>query len=788
MPRGRPPKRRIFNNLRPPQQRQQENELPQPLQEITNVRDELSENNPINAIYENQASTSRPLPLPEVTNARKQVPQNNTNNVIHENQASTSRPVRSAKNDCMNRLNEVLRELNDYQSQELREQIREINNKRRILAESTEERERRQENDRLRASKRRAEESPEQRAQRLLIIRLRASQRRAEENEERRQQRLEEQRRRNERRQRALLLNPLRTYKLAVTSDVSNHTLGNFNVACLHCGALHFPEERVSNRTHRNSFGDCCLHGRIELHPPKFPNELVRLFLHCHPLTDEFHKRIRNLNACFAMASFTVDDNRTINNRGIYTFIAAGNVYHKINVAAHPTQNSQGEFERPRYGQMYFLDNEDAVNERVNIPLNNGISVPLMNLLEGIIRSQNPFVQGFMMMREVEEEVNQRAAEERTEPPYVKLLFALPEGADHRRYNIPFQNDVCAVVTLNADQSFPDNELVIRQRGKSIVTMRNIDQRVEPFTYPLFYPKGTFGYSIDLPLRTPYASRRHLTRLELAQYRIAFRPQFAQFLPLENPVRSPDLRLLNFNALHYGGKLFQQYLVDTAIRVIKDRIDWIKANQKKILADNYASVTNFINQLAEQKNATVGEKLILPSSFPGSTRYYAEHFEDAMALVRRLGSPDYFITMTCNPDWSEIKEAARIQFHDQSLLNQPGQDRPDLVARVAKKKFHELIDDLDKKQIFGKVAAYVYTIEFQKRGLPHMHLLLIMSSQDKIYNVEELDDLISAEIPDDDPILRDLMIKWMIHNPVSYTHLDVYKRQRTMCPAHSNRF
>ena len=106
MPRGRPPKRRIFNNLRPPQQRQQENELPQPLQEITNVTDELSENN--------------------------------TNIVIHENQASTCRPVQSAKNDCMNRLNEVLRELNDYQSQKLREQIREINNKRRRLSESTE--------------------------------------------------------------------------------------------------------------------------------------------------------------------------------------------------------------------------------------------------------------------------------------------------------------------------------------------------------------------------------------------------------------------------------------------------------------------------------------------------------------------------------------------------------------------------------------------------------------------------------------------------------------------------
>jgi hypothetical protein len=30
------------------------------------------------------------------------------------------------------------------------------------------------------------------------------------------------------------------------------------------------------------------------------------------------------------------------------------------------------------------------------------------------------------------------------------------------------------------------------------------------------------------------------------------------------------------------------------------------------------------------------------------------------------------------------------------------------------------------KDILGKVKAYVYVIEFQKRGLPHAHWLLIM--------------------------------------------------------------
>jgi len=39
-----------------------------------------------------------------------------------------------------------------------------------------------------------------------------------------------------------------------------------------------------------------------------------------------------------------------------------------------------------------------------------------------------------------------------------------------------------------------------------------------------------------------------------------------------------DLRSIGFNALHFGGRLFQQYLVDTDIHVEHDRIGWIKFN------------------------------------------------------------------------------------------------------------------------------------------------------------------------------------------------------------------
>ena len=70
-----------------------------------------------------------------------------------------------------------------------------------------------------------------------------------------------------------------------------------------------------------------------------------------------------------------------------------------------------------------------------------------------------------------------------------------------------------------------------------------------------------------------------------------------------------------------------------------------------------------------------------------------------------------------------------------------------------------------KKQIFGKVKTLIYSIEFQKRGLPHVHMLLGVSDEDKLRETNEIDRVISAEIPDQeqDSILFELVKKHMIH-------------------------
>ena len=73
-------------------------------------------------------------------------------------------------------------------------------------------------------------------------------------------------------------------------------------------------------------------------------------------------------------------------------------------------------------------------------------------------------------------------------------------------------------------------------------------------------------------------------------------------------------------------------------------------------------------------NCQVGKIVILLSTFVGSPRDMTQNYQDAMAIVRMKRNPDLLITMTCNPNWREIR--------DNLLPGQQASDRPDICARV----------------------------------------------------------------------------------------------------------
>ena len=123
------------------------------------------------------------------------------------------------------------------------------------------------------------------------------------------------------------------------------------------------------------------------------------------------------------------------------------------------------------------------------------------------------------------------------------------------------------------------------------------------------------------------------------------------------------------------------------------------------------------------------------------------------------GKPDLFITFTCNPRWIEIQQ--------ELLSEQTANDRPDICCRVFRLKLKELLNDLYKIEIFGCVNGRIHVIEFQKRGLPHAHILISLDSNSKIKVADHIDQIISAGIPDEaiDPELYSTVITCMIHKP-----------------------
>ncbi|XP_020180784.1 uncharacterized protein [Aegilops tauschii subsp. strangulata] len=143
----------------------------------------------------------------------------------------------------------------------------------------------------------------------------------------------------------------------------------------------------------------------------------------------------------------------------------------------------------------------------------------------------------------------------------------------------------------------------------------------------------------------------------------------------------------------------------------------------------------------------------------GGDRDMKRRHMDAMAIVHTYGKPDIFLTMTCNPNWEEIT--------NELFPGQTVQDRPDLVARVFHGKLEAMKEMLFKKNILGVVVAHVYIVEFQKRGLPHAHFLLVMDSAYKLVILEQYDRLISAELQDKKkyPELHALVVKHMMHGP-----------------------
>ncbi|KAL2947211.1 hypothetical protein AAZX31_20G058500 [Glycine max] len=472
---------------------------------------------------------------------------------------------------------------------------------------------------------------------------------------------------------------------------------------CRHCNAKMWYDERISKDRNTTSpkFSLCCGDGKVELpllqSSPKYLERL--LFDGKASDSKNYQCNIQTYNMMFAFTYAGIKLDKSINeSRGPPTIRIQGQPCHRIG-SLLPIPGKQ-----PKFSQLYIFDTI-LIRKAFN----------MLKLLD----EYNVHAKSFRMVRD-------RLTDSQVDNVKLRLIAAREKNG--RTYNLPNVSEVDALIVGDFDPDSRRDIIVETQNGEL--------QRIHEL--------HSNGYRPDILHRCTPSSRKRkrncLTMREWFAYRLQSRSNEAQTF------------------LH-SRKLFQQFIVEAYTMVESERLSYIRNNKTKLRVDKYYSLQTSLDA-GSSKGSSKGKRVILPSTFVGSPRYMDQLYFDGMAICSHVGFPNLFITLTCNPNWPEIRRVL-------APLNLKATDRPDLISRVFRLKYEQMLFDLTKKHLLGKVVAYMHTIEFQKRGLPHVHLLLFLHPDNKYPSLDDIDHIISVEIPshENDPELYTLDQNHMVHGP-----------------------
>lgn len=117
-----------------------------------------------------------------------------------------------------------------------------------------------------------------------------------------------------------------------------------------------------------------------------------------------------------------------------------------------------------------------------------------------------------------------------------------------------------------------------------------------------------------------------------------------------------------FSTISGGGRLFQQYVGDHISQVDSRSIAYLRHNHVLSRTADYASLCE---QLGAPGSTEIGVNavqagflFIFPSFYVGGDRYMRQNMHDFIAISNKVGYPDIFLTMICNPRWHEINNAS----------------------------------------------------------------------------------------------------------------------------------
>ncbi|XP_022218465.2 uncharacterized protein LOC111071439 [Drosophila obscura] len=360
------------------------------------------------------------------------------------------------------------------------------------------------------------------------------------------------------------------------------------------------------------------------------------------------------------------------------TFKIQGQIYHRAG-SLLPFDNADHQFL-----QLYFIGNaEDEADRRCAIITNTRSQI--------IFDLQNMFHEHYELVQVFKTSLDRMPSDDHK---IVIRADKTPVGEHARRFNAQKVDEVAIVIV---GEQFNNRDIVLHRRNEQLERVSETHRCYDALQYPRLFWSGQDGYNFNIKMINPVNGREGTKKVSAMNY-YAYRLQIRQ---------NQDNHILRCRAL------FHQYIVDIYAKIESEWLNFLRFNHAKLRSEEYVHLRDAINNDGNAQN--VGTMIILPSSYVGSPRHMFEYAQDAMSYVRRYGRPDLFITFTCNPQWEEISELL--------FVGQTSKDRHDILARVFRiLKLKSLMDLIVNRGAFGSVQCWMYSIEWQKRGLPHAHI------------------------------------------------------------------
>lgn len=289
------------------------------------------------------------------------------------------------------------------------------------------------------------------------------------------------------------------------------------------------------------------------------------------------------------------------------------------------------------------------------------------------------------------------------------LYYQQATGRDRRTSSLPTVPEVA----LGYNQTSVDEKMmfVVSVKGGGLKCINITHPHFLPLKFPLLFLYGEDGWCTNIKLADGSDDLRS-TRVSLNEF-LRFITQYRCNSTSTNIEEYLASNNMIWNSINLGGSVVEEFYATISLMVEQNKLAYHNMHQNTTRWVN--PNTNLDTNESLDRQSTPSNSL--PSSFYGSPKFLKMLYQKTVALFAAMGAPNLFLTVTMNPKHAEKLLETLPGNHNTTY------PRNNLISRG----FQQIVSEIDRdiEKILGmKVTAKSWITEFQKRGLPHIHMAI----------------------------------------------------------------